>query len=51
MQVKTGIVKILKDYRLEPSKEAPEVQGIAKGTITAQPESGLFVNFIKDPLY
>lgn len=50
MQVKTGIVKILKDFRLEPAARTPKKIVLAKKAMLVQSETGLYFNLIKDPL-
>lgn len=51
MQVKTGIVKILKDFRLEPTANTPKEVTLEKKAMLIQPEKGLYLNLVKDPLY
>lgn len=51
MQVKTGIVKILKECRLEKTINTPEKITFEKAAMVVQSADGLFVNLVKDPLY
>lgn len=51
MQVKTGIVKILKDFRLEPCKNTPKEIVLEKKAMLIQPEKGLYFSLVKDVLY
>lgn len=50
MQVKTGIVKTLMDFRLEPNANTPKEIVLEKKAMLVQSEKGLLVDFIKDPL-
>lgn len=50
LQVKTGLVKILKDFRLEPSEKTPETIVLDKRAMLIQSADGLFMKLIKDPL-
>lgn len=51
MQAKTGIVKILKEFRLETTANTPKEITIEKGAIMIQNDKGLFMDMVKDPLY
>jgi cytochrome P450 family 6 len=51
MQAKTGIVKILKDFRLEMSENTPKEIVLEKKAMLVQSDRGLYLNLIKDPLY
>lgn len=51
MQVKTGIVKILKDFRLEATDRTPKIIKMEKTAMVVQSEAGLYYNLVKDPLY
>lgn len=51
MQVKSGIIKILQDFRLEKTPNTPKSIQLEKKAMLIQPEKGLFLNLIKDPLY
>lgn len=51
MQVKTGIVKILKDFRLEPTEKTPKEIKLEKKALVMQAEQGMFFNLVKDPLH
>lgn len=51
MQVKTGMVKILKDFRLEATANTPKEIVLEKNAMVIQSEKGLYLNMIKDPLY
>lgn len=51
MQVKTGIVKILKDFRLESTQNTPKEISLEKKAFLVQSEKGLYLNLIKDVLY
>ncbi|CRK88816.1 CLUMA_CG002619, isoform A [Clunio marinus] len=51
MQVKTAIVKVLKDFRLEPSPRTPMEIVIEKKAFLIQSDKELLVDLIKDPLY
>lgn len=51
MQVKTGIAKILKDFRLETTAKTPEKVVFEKKAMLVQADRGLFINLIKDPLF
>lgn len=50
LQVKTGIVKILKEFRLETTERTPKTIVLEKKAMLIQSEKGLFLNLIKDPL-
>jgi len=50
MQVKTGIVKLLKDFSLETSAKTPEKITLEKKTIIFQSENGLILNLVKESL-
>lgn len=50
LQVKTGLVKILKDFRLEPTDKTPKHIVLEKKAMLIQCADGLFLNLIKDPL-
>lgn len=51
MQVKTGIVKMLKEFRLEVTENTPKTVLFEKSAMVVQSEKGLFLNLVKDPLY
>lgn len=51
MQVKSGIVNILKDFRLEPSEKTPKTITLEKKAMLVQSDKGLFLNLVKDQLY
>ena len=51
MQVKTGLVKILKDFRIETTVNTPKTIVLEKKSMVIHSDKGLFVNFIRDPLY
>jgi cytochrome P450 family 6 len=51
MQVKAGIVKILKDFRLETTARTPEKVVLEEKALLIQSKTGLFVNLVKDPIY
>lgn len=51
IQVKIGIIKILKDFRLEPSVSTPQSIVPAKRTVLLLSEAPLLVDFVKDPLF
>lgn len=51
MQVKSGIVKILKDFRLEVTPNTPKEIFMEKAAILVQSDKGLFVDLVKDSLY
>lgn len=50
MQVKTGIVKILKEFRLEVTENTPKTIDLDKKSIVPKSVKGLYFNMIKDPL-
>lgn len=50
MQVRIGLVKILKDFRLEKTVNTPEKIVLDKKAMLAQNDRGLFFDFVKDPL-
>lgn len=50
IQMKVGIVKILKDFRMEPNDNTPNEIVIVKSAPMIRSEKGLFVDFIKDPI-
>jgi cytochrome P450 family 6 len=51
MMVKIGIVKLLKDFKLEVTEKTPKEIILAKNSIVVQSENGLYLNFVKDALY
>lgn len=51
MQVKTALVKILKDFRLEATANTPKEIVFEKKAMVVQADRGLYLNMIKDPLY
>jgi cytochrome P450 family 6 len=51
MQVKTGLVKILMDFCLEPTVNTPKKIVLEKKAMLVQSEKGLFLNLVKDPLF
>lgn len=51
MQVKSGIVKILKDFRLEPTENTPKEIVLEKKALVVQADRGIYFNLIKDELY
>lgn len=50
LQMKIGIVKILKDFRMEITPKTPKIIEFQKRAILIQSEQGLFINLIKDSL-
>lgn len=50
LQVKVGIVKVLKEFRLEKSPSTPAVMKIKKNAAIIQPDKPLLVNFVRDKL-
>lgn len=50
MQVKTGLVKILKDFRLETTERTPKTIVLEKKAMLVQSADGLYLNLVKDPL-
>lgn len=51
MQVKTGIVKTLMDFRLEPNANTPKKITLEKKAMLVQSEKELLLDLVKDPLY
>lgn len=51
MQVKTALVKILKDFRLETTEKTPKEIVLEKSALVVQADTGLFLSLVKDPLY
>jgi cytochrome P450 family 6 len=51
MQVKTGIVKILLDFRLEMTENTPREVVMEEKSMVVQSKKGLFLNLVKDPLF
>lgn len=51
MQAKTGLVKLLKEFRLETTENTPMKMILEKKAVLVQSEKGLNLNLIKDPLY
>jgi cytochrome P450 family 6 len=51
MQVKAGIVKVLKDFRLETTENTPKKVILEEKALLIQSKTGLFLNFVKDPLW
>lgn len=50
LQMKVGIVKILKDFRMEATSRTPKMIEFEKRAMLIQSKHGLFMNLIKDPL-
>jgi cytochrome P450 family 6 len=50
LQVKTGIIQILKDFRLEPTDDTPKEIVLQKKALIIQSEKKLFLNLVKDPV-
>lgn len=50
LQVKTGLVKILKDFRLETTDRTPKTIVLEKKAMLIQAADGLYMNLVKDPL-
>lgn len=48
--MKTAFVKILKEYRLEPSASTPAEIVVNSNAAVMQPEKPLLLNFVRDPL-
>jgi cytochrome P450 family 6 len=51
MQVKTGIVKILLNFRLEMTENTPREVVMAEKAMVVQSKTGLFLNLVKDPMF
>ncbi|KAG5671722.1 hypothetical protein PVAND_001902 [Polypedilum vanderplanki] len=51
VQMKTAFVKILKEYRLEPSLSTPSEIGVNSNAAVMQPDKPLLLNFVRDPLF
>ena len=51
MQVKTGLVKILKDFRLETTARTPKTIVLEKKAMLIQSNKGLYLSLVKEPLY
>ena len=50
LQMKIGIVKILKDFRMETTPRTPKIIEFEERAMLIQSKHGLFINLIKDPL-
>jgi cytochrome P450 family 6 len=50
IQVKTALVKLLQDFRVETTDKTPMTIEFTKKAMLIQSNKGLFVNFVKDPL-
>lgn len=50
MQVKMGLVRILKDFRLEKTAQTPETIVLDKKAMLVKADKGLFLNLVKDSL-
>lgn len=51
MQVKVGLVKILKEFYLETTVNTPKEIILEKKAMLIQADKGLFLSLVKDPLY
>ena len=51
MQIKSGLVKILKDFRLETTDKTPKTIVLEKKAMLIQSDKGLYLSLVKDPLY
>lgn len=51
MQVKTELVKILKDFRLVTNDKTPKEVVLEKKAMLIQANKGIFLKLVKDPLY
>lgn len=51
MQVKTGIVKLLKYFRLETTEKTPKKIVLEKKSMVIHSDKGLFINYVRDPLH
>lgn len=50
MQVKTGVLKILRNYRVEMTDDTPREIKLAKNAFVIQSEVPIVLRFIKDQL-
>lgn len=50
MQAKTGMVKILKDFRLELTENTPKKIVLEKRALIIQADKGIYLNFVEDPI-
>lgn len=50
VQMKTMLVKILRDYRLEASPSTPSEINVSSKAAVIQPDKPLLVNFVRDKL-
>ncbi|CAO1310534.1 unnamed protein product [Diamesa serratosioi] len=50
LQMKIGIIKILKDFRMETTPRTPKIIEFQKQAIVIQSKHGLYINLIRDPL-
>lgn len=50
LQAKIGLVKVLKEFRLEKSPSTPEFMSIKPKAAIIQPDKPLLINFVRDTL-
>lgn len=51
MQVKVGIINVLRDFRLDATANTPKEIVLEKKAMLIQSEKGLYFDLIKDPVY